>query len=108
MQFDREKFKALVLYVIWRTGDVRNFGATKLNKVLWFSDARTFEAMGMPVTGETYIRRQYGPVPQHINEILDELAREGQIQAWTDYHFDLEVKRYSATGPPDSTTICGS
>jgi len=103
MTFDREKLKALVLYVIWRTGDVRDFGATKLNKVLWFSDARAFEALGKSVTGETYVRQKFGPVPQHINSVLDELQRDGSIQAWSEPYFDFEVSRYRAHQPPDTS-----
>ena len=100
MSFDRNKFKALVLYIIWRAGDVRDFGLTKLNKVLWFSDARTYEAFGRSVTGETYIRRKFGPVPKHIDSVLDELSAEGSIQTSTEPCFDFEVKRFSAHKPP--------
>jgi hypothetical protein len=103
MTFDREKLKALVLYVIWRTGDARDFGATKLNKVLWFSDARAFEALGKSVTGETYIRQKFGPVPKHANSVLDELQRDGLIQAWSEPYFDFEVSRYRAHQPPDTS-----
>jgi hypothetical protein len=100
-QFDREKFKALVLYIIWRTGDARDFGATKLNKVLWFSDARSFEAYGKSITGETYVRQKFGPVPRHILTIIEELQNEGLVETSTERHFDYEVTRYSAHQPPD-------
>jgi hypothetical protein len=103
MAFDRDKLKALVLYVIWRTGNVRDFGVTKLNKVLWFSDARSFEAFGRSITGETYIRQKYGPVPKHVDEIIGELQEDGFIQTWTEPYFDFEVKRYKAHAPPDTT-----
>lgn len=101
MPFDRTKFKALVLYVIWRTGDVRDFGLTKLNKVLWFTDARTYEAFGKSVTGETYVRRKFGPVPMHIDEVISELIANGKIQSWSEPWFDFEVKRFAAHEPPD-------
>lgn len=101
--FNREKFKALVLYVVWRTGEVRDFGATKLNKVLWFSDARAFEALGRSVTGETYVRQKFGPVPRHIAAILSELQQEGLVQSWSEPYFDFEVTRYKAHLPPDTS-----
>lgn len=103
MSFDREKFKQLVLYVIWKTSDVRDFGATKLNKVLWFSDARAFETLGKSITDETYIRQKFGPVPRHIDEVLGELISDGEIQAWTEPHYDFAVKRYSAHQPADTS-----
>ena len=102
MSFNREKFKALVLYVIWRAGSARDFGLTKLNKVLWFSDARAFEALGASITGETYIRRKFGPVPQNIEHVLQELQSEGKIQSWSEPYFDFEVKGFSAHEPPDT------
>jgi hypothetical protein len=100
-QFDRAKFKALVLYVIWRAGQLRDFGATKLNKVLWYSDARAFEAYGKSITGETYVRQKFGPVPRHILPVLDELQKEGSVEAFTERHFDYEVTRYNAHQPAD-------
>ena len=57
MAFDREKFKQLVHYVIWN-GKRDWFGATKLNKVLWFADARAYVLTGRPITGATYIREE--------------------------------------------------
>jgi hypothetical protein len=104
-QFDKDKFKTLVLYVIWRTGELRDFGSTKLNKVLWFSDARAFEAFGKAVTGETYIREKFGPVPQHILPTLEELQRDGLIQAWREPFFDFEIDRYGAHMPPDTSVF---
>lgn len=101
MSFNHDRFKTLVLYVIWRTGDLRDFGATKLNKVLWFSDARAFEALGASITGETYVREKFGPVPVHIQEVLAELQGKGLIQSWIEPYFDFEVTRYRAHQPPD-------
>jgi hypothetical protein len=105
MPFDREKFKTLVLYVIWRTGEERDFGATKLNKVLWFSEARAFEAFGRPVTGETYVRQKFGPVPKSIDAVISELQNDGLIQSWTEPYFDFEVMRYKAHSPPEMTAF---
>jgi hypothetical protein len=80
VQFDKPKFKRLVHYIIWKAGKHDWFGATKLNKVLWFVDARAYTLTGQPITGETYTRGEFGPVPKHIMPIRDELAREGAIR----------------------------
>ena len=105
MSYDKDKFKALVLYVIWKTGDVRDFGSVKLNKVLWFSDARAFEALGKSITGETYVRRKYGPVPRHINEALQDLLEDGLIRSWSEPYFHFEITRFSAHQPADTNTF---
>lgn len=78
--FDREKFKRLVHYVIWRAGNRDWFGAVKLNKVLWFSDTEAFAHAGQSITGASYTRQQFGPVPKAIMPIRDELVREGTIR----------------------------
>ncbi|MGE3702541.1 MAG: Panacea domain-containing protein [Hyphomicrobiaceae bacterium] len=102
MDFDRGKFKALVLYVIWRAGEQRDFGSTKLNKALWFADARANEALGSPITGETYIREKFGPVPKHILDVLSELETEEQIVVWSEPFFDHKITRFQAFQPPST------
>lgn len=42
MAYNAEKFKALVHYICWKVEDPRQLGATKLNKILWFSDVLTY------------------------------------------------------------------
>jgi hypothetical protein len=82
MQFDREKFKDLVLYVAWKAGKRDWFGATKLNKVLWFSEARAFVLHGSPITGATYVREQFGPVPKQMMPARAELEKERKIRVF--------------------------
>jgi hypothetical protein len=101
MDFDREKFKTLVLHIIWRTCHREGFGATKLNKTLWFAEARTFEAFGKPVSGETFVRDKFGPRSKHLSAICDELQSEGLIERFSEYFYDYEVTRYRAFQPPD-------
>lgn len=101
MTFDRDKFRALVLYVIWRAGQQEGFGATKLNKVLWFAEARHFMAYGAPITGETYIRHRHGPVPSHINEIKADLVSSGEIEVFHEEYFGNKIERFVTDLPPN-------
>jgi hypothetical protein len=82
VQFDKPKFKRLVHYVVWRAGKHDWFGVTKLNKVLWFVDARAYTLTGQPITGETYTRGEFGPVPKHIMPVRAELEKEGAIKVF--------------------------
>ena len=79
MLFNRDKFKTLVHYVIWRAGKRDWFGAVKLNKVLWFSDTEAFAHTGKSITGATYTRQQFRPVPKAIMPVRSELERDGAI-----------------------------
>lgn len=74
-----EKFKALVHYICHKCGDPSILGKTKLNKVLYFSDFATYRQTGEPLTGETYVKAQFGPVPRHIDEALQTLIDDNAI-----------------------------
>ncbi len=79
MGFDRERFKTLVHYVCYRCGDPQRLGKVKLNKILWFSDMITFERTGKALTGESYVKLQFGPVPRHIDDAVQELSERGLL-----------------------------
>lgn len=98
--FDREKFKRLVHYVIAQVGSHEGFGATKLNKVLWFVDARQWVLTGQSVTGATYIRKEFGPVPEQIALVRTELEREGAIKCFQP-KAAYEGWRFKALKPAD-------
>ena len=97
MQFHKEKFKTLVRYIAWKAGRRDWFGATKLNKVLWFADARLFVLRGKPITGATYIREKFGPVPKQLMPIRAELEREGHIRVFR----EGDLIRVTADEKPD-------
>jgi hypothetical protein len=99
MQFDREKFKRLVHYVIWKAGKRDWFGAVKLNKVLWFADARAYSLTGKSITGETYIREKWGPVPKHMMPVRSELESEAAISITK----EGRLTRFVALLPPDTS-----
>jgi hypothetical protein len=92
-------------YVIARGGDRDGFGAVKLYKVLWFSDARAYMLFGKPITGETYIREKYGPLPIHALGIIHELSLQGAIKVWSDTYYNRQVRRFSALTNPDRLTL---
>lgn len=75
MRFDYFKFKQIVLYIINNINKKR-LGNVKLNKILWFSDLAKCENDGYSITGETYIRQNYGPVASHLPNILEELEKD--------------------------------
>jgi hypothetical protein len=77
--FDRQKFKNLVRYVCWKCENNSSLGAIKLNKVLLYSERESYLRSGQVLTGETFVKRQFGPAPIHILEILHELESEHVI-----------------------------
>lgn len=87
MNINWEKFKALVHYVCEKASNPSELGSIKLNKVLYYSDFVNYLVTGNPMTGETYVKRQHGPVPRHVLSAIDELVREGKIVRGKVDHF---------------------
>jgi hypothetical protein len=87
-EFNRAKFKELVLYFSARSGADEGFGMVKLNKLLYRADFEAYRLLGRSLTGEEYERQEFGPVARHLPIVLDELAQAGYL-AW----------RHVPTGP---------
>jgi hypothetical protein len=101
MPYDKEKFKTLVHYVCSRVDDPARLGATKLNKVLWFSDVLTYLNLNAPVTGARYVKRQFGPVPAAILPIIEELKAEGALAVRDVEYFGKPKREFFALRLPD-------
>ena len=82
-----QKLEALAHYICYKCQDPTVLGSTKLNKILWYSDVISLQMRGETITGETYVKQQYGPVPKHILETLKKLEKRGDIVVrQADYH----------------------
>ncbi len=83
------KFQELVLYVAQQSEGDPNFGKTKLNKILFFVDFLGYGIFGRSVTGATYQRRDFGPVPREIaaarRALLDQGAATIEFQRRFNY-----------------------
>lgn len=95
VEFNRERFEALVLYIAWRTRDDPEFGRTKLAKVLFYSDLAIYAETGRPLTGAVYIHRAFGPFPAELDSLEEKvhgerIARSQRIEAPWDIEDDRE------------------
>ena len=81
-EFNRGKFKEMVLYFAVRAAEAGDdgFGMVKLNKLLYRADFEAFRTLGHPITGEVYERQAYGPVARDLPIVLDELGASGRLQ----------------------------
>ncbi|OWR27274.1 hypothetical protein CDO73_23830 [Saccharibacillus sp. O23] len=98
-EFSLDKFINMVLYFT-SNGVLK----TKLMKLMWYSDFLFFKRQTVSITGATYVKYPYGPVPkdhdialahlQHMNIIeIDELTND---EGWT-------MMKIKASEPFDST-----
>jgi uncharacterized phage-associated protein len=74
---DKSRLAELLLYISEKCADDPNFGATKLNKILFYSDFLAFAMLGDSITGYSYQKLQHGPVPRGVNNIRGELEQSG-------------------------------
>jgi hypothetical protein len=76
MAMGREKFKELILYIAQESEGDSTFGATKLNKILFFCDFLSYRAYGEPITGQRYFKLPFGPAPRALVPVVQELIEE--------------------------------
>lgn len=97
-----DRLKQMILYVAHRCQGARRFGGIKLNKILWKSDFDAYAARGIPVTGRSYYRLQYGPAPREMAPIHREMREAGLIRVDTvDFGDDIVERRTIALIDPN-------
>jgi hypothetical protein len=74
-----EILKELILYIADRLATHPKFGATKLNKILFYSDFATYAKLGKSITGEQYFRLKWGPAPRFLKRVIEEMEKCGDI-----------------------------
>lgn len=70
----RTRLQELILYISGQCQEDPNFGATKLNKVLWFADSYAYRRLGRSITGCQYQKLDYGPAPKHLIPVMEGLG----------------------------------
>ena len=55
------------------------FGTKKLAKMLYELDFDVYEEQGQSLTGDTYVKEKYGPLPKRFYDILRKMRDEGYL-----------------------------
>jgi len=77
---DRDKLRAVVHYICYRKRErPKQLSKTKLHKVLFYSDVKAYLALERPITGERYIKNQFGPYSTHLDEVIAALEASGDL-----------------------------
>jgi transcriptional regulator with XRE-family HTH domain len=102
------KFKNVLLYILERCAGKPNVGETVLYKLLYFSDFNYYELYEEHLTGAKYRKLPYGPVPQKLDTIINQMIVKGQLQrVKTEYH-DYPQTRYLPLVKADLTELKAS
>ena len=81
------KFTNVLLYILERCAGKPNVGETLIYKLLYFSDFNYYELYEEHLTGAKYHKLPYGPVPQNLQKIINQMIKDKSIQRIkTDYH----------------------
>ena len=102
---NKEKFKAVLLYIINRCENKPNVGKTLLCKLLYFSDFNYYEKYEKSITDETYLKYEKGPYPDHIDDIMDELINENVIELRKEPYFNTTIHKHYLKQSPDLSLL---
>lgn len=102
------KFKNVLLYILERCAGKPNVGETVLYKLLYFSDFNYYELYEEHLTGAKYRKLPFGPVPQKLDTIINQMIKKGQLQrVKTDYYGYPQI-RYLPLRKADLTELRAS
>src|SRR5262245_51395664 len=104
---DNDKFRELIIFFADESEGDRSFGATKLNKLLFYADFVAYLKFGKPITGQRYQKLENGPAPRALLPIVREMEEGGDVTRVTrDYHGKSQ-KRLVARREPDLDKFSG-
>jgi transcriptional regulator with XRE-family HTH domain len=102
------KFRNVLLYVLECCAGKPNVGETVLYKLLYFADFNYYELYEEHLTGAKYRKLPFGPVPQKMDTIVNQMMEQNQVQRIkTDYH-GYPQTRYIPLVKPDLTLLKAS
>jgi transcriptional regulator with XRE-family HTH domain len=99
------KLMNVLLYILECCAGKPNIGETVLNKLLYFCDFNYYELYEEHLTGATYKKLPYGPVPQKMDVIINQMIEERQLQRIRTEHHGLPQTRYLPLEKADLTRL---
>ncbi len=107
-QLQVDKMKNILLYILERCAGKPNVGETVLYKLLYFSDFNYYELYETHLTGAKYRKLPYGPVPQNLDIVINQMIDNGQIQRIKTDYFNKTQTRYLPLAKANLTELMAS
>lgn len=107
-EFKSDKFRNVVLYMLEQCGGKPNVGETVLNKLLYFSDFNYYELYEEQLTGATYRKLPFGPVPHRVEAILNQMIADQDLQRIKTTYYGIAQTRYLPLVKSDLTQLKAS
>lgn len=102
-----KKLGELILYIAKESEGDEPFGATKLNKLLFFSDFLAFSQFGESITAQAYQKLEHGPCPRRLIPVMQALESSGSAVQRLEVYFARPKRRAMAVRCPDLTVFSG-
>ena len=100
-----DKFRNVLLYILEKCAGKPNVGETVLYKLLYFSDFNYYEKYERHLTGSQYRKLPYGPVPQKLDSIINQMIENGQLQRIKSKYHGYAQIRYIPLEKADLTKM---
>ena len=107
-EFNREKFKQFLHYIIHQCGNLENVGKTVLFKLSYFSDFDYYELYEKKISSESYRKLPRGPAPCHFDEVMKELEEEGKIIPLATQYGKYDQQKFLSQKTPDGSLLNGN
>ncbi|HOB26902.1 MAG TPA: DUF4065 domain-containing protein [Bacteroidales bacterium] len=104
-EFNLNKFKNILLYILEKCAGKPNFGETVLYKILYFSDFNYYELYEEHLSSATYIKMPYGPVPKKLDEILNKMVENKQLKKIKTDYYNYPQTKFIPLIEPDLSTF---
>lgn len=95
-----EKFKEMIHYIIYNC-ESQQILETVLYKLLYFSDFNFHEIYEKPISNETYIRKENGPVPADFKTAKEQLINENKINEEKEIAINYPKYKYNSNKQPE-------
>lgn len=94
------KLKNAILFFLNKR-EIKNLGTTKLAKLLYYADFGFYSKYHKSITGESYIKRDFGPLPQNFYNILENLSESNKVRPKKKKVFSFDISYYIPLEKPN-------
>src|SRR5687767_8161280 len=107
MENQHRKLAELILYISDRHETDETYGSTRLAKTLFYADFLFYAKYRRSITGERYVRRPNGPMPDSMLAVRDQMVRQQELVVKVRDHLGYPQKRPIAIRQPDLSAFSG-
>ena len=101
------KLRELMLYIAAKSESDLDFGATKLNKILFFADLTAFVRHEHSITGQEYQALPRGPAPRRLLPVRKQMEAQGECAIQQAMRFGYQQRRLFALRPAELSMFNG-